>query len=109
MATPMKVEPRGLPTPRRRFDSVEEGVVAISRRVWGWVGGRIAGGVFWEWRVLFEFVIAVAVLRRKSWVTAIPIEAKAREVRIHARKVRSVVWLVVGFDMRCSVGIPRAK
>ena len=29
------------------------------------------------------------VLRRKSWVTAMPIEAKAREVRSQARKVRS--------------------
>lgn len=31
-----------------------------------------------------------ALFRRKSCVTAIPIEAKAREVRIQARKVRSV-------------------
>ena len=30
------------------------------------------------------------VLRRKSWVMAMPMEAKAREVRSHARKVRSV-------------------
>ena len=31
-----------------------------------------------------------ALFRRKSCVTAMPIEAKAREVRIQARKVRSV-------------------
>lgn len=30
------------------------------------------------------------VLRRKSWVTAMPMEAKEREVRSQARKVRSV-------------------
>jgi len=29
------------------------------------------------------------VLRRKSWVTAMPMEAKEREVRSQARKVRS--------------------
>lgn len=32
----------------------------------------------------------MVVLRRKSWVMAIPMEAKAREVRSQARKVRSV-------------------
>lgn len=31
----------------------------------------------------------IAVLRRKSWVIAMPIEANAREVRSQARKVRS--------------------
>ena len=31
------------------------------------------------------------VLRRKSWVTAMPIEAKEREVRSQARKVRSAL------------------
>jgi len=31
----------------------------------------------------------MAVLRRKSCVTAMPMEAKAREVRSQARKVRS--------------------
>ena len=36
------------------------------------------------------FVFEDALFRRKSCVTAIPIEAKAREVRIQARKVRSV-------------------
>lgn len=35
------------------------------------------------------FVFEEALFRRKSCVTAIPIEAKAREVRIQARKVRS--------------------
>lgn len=36
------------------------------------------------------FVFEEALFRRKSCVTAIPIEAKAREVRIQARNVRSV-------------------
>jgi len=31
----------------------------------------------------------MVVLSRKSWVTAIPMEAKAREVRSQARKVLS--------------------
>ena len=31
----------------------------------------------------------IVVFKRKSWVTAIPIEANAREVRSQARKVRS--------------------
>lgn len=34
-------------------------------------------------------VFVEALFRRKSCVTAMPIEAKAREVRIQARKVRS--------------------
>jgi hypothetical protein len=33
------------------------------------------------------------VLRRKSWVMAMPMEAKEREVRSQARKVRSVYGL----------------
>lgn len=32
---------------------------------------------------------AIVVLRRKSCVTAMPIDANEREVRSHARKVRS--------------------
>jgi hypothetical protein len=32
----------------------------------------------------------MVVLRRKSWVTAMPMLAKEREVRTQARKVRSV-------------------
>ena len=31
----------------------------------------------------------MVVFRRKSWVIAMPMEAKAREVRSQARKVRS--------------------
>lgn len=41
-----------------------------------------AGSKYWAF--VFE-----ALFRRKSCVTAMPIEAKAREVRIQARKVRS--------------------
>lgn len=37
------------------------------------------------------------VLRRKSWVTAIPMEANAREVRSQARNVRSRVKVSVSF------------
>ena len=37
------------------------------------------------------------VLRRKSWVTAMPIEAKERDVRSQARKVRSV-WDTRQYD-----------
>lgn len=103
MATPMNVEPRGLPTLRRRLDSVGEFGMARSRRVWETVGGRIAGGV------LLESVAAVGVLRRKSWVTAMPIEAKAREVRIQAKKVRSVGWSVVRCYIIFSSGIPNAR
>lgn len=60
---PRKVAPRGLPSWRM---------------------------VRWSWSGSFS---EREVLRRKSWVTAMPIEAKARDVRSHARKVRSV-WVV---------------
>lgn len=36
---------------------------------------------------------ASEVLRRKSWVTAMPMDAKARDVRSHARNVRSAIVL----------------
>lgn len=38
------------------------------------------------------------LVRRKSWVTAIPIEAKASEVRSHARNVRSTNANPVSMD-----------
>lgn len=60
------VAPRGLPT-WRSF----------------WVGELPLGELGGLWEEKF-------VLRRKSCVTAIPIEAKEREVRSQARKVRSV-------------------
>lgn len=60
----------------------------MSRRVCGSFGGRIAGASIWEWPKLV-FVVGVVTFNRKSCVTAIPMEAKAREVRIHARNVRS--------------------
>jgi hypothetical protein len=37
-----------------------------------------------------ECVDADVVLRRKSWVMAMPMEAKARDVRSQAKNVRSV-------------------
>lgn len=70
-----KVAPRGLPTWRRRA-----------------AGETCGEGEFDEsgWREEF---------RRKSWVTAMPIEAKEREVRSQARKVRSVILVLVGVDI----------
>lgn len=38
--------------------------------------------------------VAMDVLSRKSWVTAMPMLAKESEVRSQARKVRSEGWLV---------------
>lgn len=40
--------------------------------------------------VASPFDDAIVVLRRKSWVTAMPILAKDSDVRSQARKVRSV-------------------
>jgi hypothetical protein len=56
----MKVEPRGLPT---------------WWRCWFGCGGLLPP--------------IMEVLRRNSWVIAMPMLAKEREVRSHARKVRS--------------------
>ena len=61
MAMARKVDPSGLPTPRNRS-------TPSSR-----------GGATWE----------TVVLSRKSCVTAMPIDAKARDVRNQARNVRS--------------------
>ena len=66
MATARKVAPSGLPMCRRR--------IWPSVSVWSGMSGR------WE-RV---------VLRRKSCVMAMPMEAKASEVRSQARNVRSM-------------------
>ena len=60
MEMPRKVAPRGLPS------------------CFIWAAGALAPSPLME------------VLRRKSWVTAMPMAAKAREVRSQARKVRSV-------------------
>lgn len=56
----MKVAPSGLPTLRSWLRA-------------GWLGSTFP----------------IDVLRRKSWVMAMPIEANDNEVRSHARKVRS--------------------
>jgi hypothetical protein len=82
----MKVAPRGLPTWRRRAWGVSR-VVGEDERVDGVDG--VDGELWWEVRVVF---------RRKSWVIAMPMEAKERDVRSQARKVRSVIvilWLVI--------------
>ena len=60
----INVAPSGFPTWRRR-EAEEEGEDGLEG-----LGARV-------------------VLRRKSWVIAMPIEAKEREVRSQARKVRS--------------------
>ena len=59
----MNVEPRGFPT---------------FRRLWSAVCPDAVSGV-----------LANVVLRRNSWVMAMPMLAKARDVRSQARKVRS--------------------
>lgn len=68
MEMAMKVAPRGLPT---------------WRRAW-WEEGEGEGLLGEEWEEGRE------ELRRKSWVIAMPMEAKEREVRSQARKVRSL-------------------
>lgn len=88
IATPMNVEPNGFPTLRRRLESCAGFEVSMSRRVFGSFGGRIEGGPIWECPKL-DFVVGTVTFRRKSWVTAIPMDAKARDVRIQARNVRS--------------------
>lgn len=64
MAIPKNVAPNGLPTWRKRY--VLSGFVDV--------------------RPLRSEMV---VFRRKSWVMAIPIEAKASEVRSQAKNVRS--------------------
>jgi hypothetical protein len=90
MAMPMKVAPRGLPMLRswvslllaekrkrsRRFDE------ACSET--GTEGGRMEGS-----EDAAVAVLEMELFRRKSWVTAMPMEAKARDVRSQARNVRS--------------------
>lgn len=70
MEIPMKVAPMGLPSARRCKCVPVLGSPSL----------------------LDGSSLAKEVLRRKSWVTAIPIEANAREVRSQARKVRSIVY-----------------
>ena len=69
---PMKVAPSGFPTCRNR--------------AWG-------VSVSEEEEDEFGVEPDIVVLRRKSWVTAMPMEAKERDVRSQARKVRSMPWL----------------
>lgn len=49
------------------------------------------------------------VFKRKSCVIAMPIEAKEREVRSHARKVRSVAQIRSSIWNRRNVSVPRAR
>lgn len=73
MLIAMKVAPRGLPTCRKRACGVWDCC---------WRGEE-------DWWEGFEWGLVMEVFNRKSWVTAMPIEAKEREVRSQARKVRS--------------------
>ena len=61
---PKNVAPRGLPTERSLVDAEGDCIASGSEG-------------------------AIDVLRRNSWVTAIPMLAKESEVRSHARNVRS--------------------
>jgi hypothetical protein len=75
MEMAMKVAPRGFPIWRRCVDwEAEDGE-----------DGDEEGG-----EEMVEF-------KRKSWVIAMPIEAKEREVRSQARKVRSKGGVSVSF------------
>ena len=69
VATPMNVAPRGLPIPRSCLVLGKESFVDISS-------------------VLAE------LLSRKSWLMAIPIDAKVNEVRNQAKNVLSVYMQV---------------
>jgi hypothetical protein len=77
-ADAMKVAPRGLPRCRNR---------ACGLRIESKVGSV-------EARCLL-CVFERDVFRRKSWVIAMPIEAKEREVRSQARKVRSITYISI--------------
>lgn len=79
MLMPMNVAPSGLP--RWRSLACGESAVVSIVRCDGCDGG------FWCFCGLES-----DVLRRKSWVIAMPMEAKEREVRSQARKVRSTSW-----------------
>jgi hypothetical protein len=90
MAMAMKVAPRGLPMlrswvslllaeTRKRSSRLDE---ACSET--GTEGGRMEAS---EDAVVV--VLEMELFRRKSWVTAMPMEAKARDVRSQARNVRS--------------------
>lgn len=70
----MNVAPRGFPTSRSRVAAMASGLEKKS-------------GLLWD--EVLEPDGAMVVLRRNSCVIAMPIEAKANDVRNHARKVRS--------------------
>ena len=89
MARPMNVAPSGFPTfPRRALDPSasaerDKSSLALAGSIWrrSSKGFRADAGVD---------SCSIDLFRRKSWVTAIPIDAKAREVRSQARNVRSI-------------------
>lgn len=86
IATPIKVVPNGLP----RFRSRSE--VSVIRMIGGpllsYTGDR-KEETPWGVSSKPSAVCVVVLLKRKSCVTAIPMDAKANEVRSHARNVRS--------------------
>ena len=71
--------PSGFPTARNWSDDEE---------MWVRVLAGFAGSAGCK---VLALVLALLLFRRKSWVIAMPIEAKAREVRSQARKVRSSI------------------
>ena len=85
--TPKNVAPSGLPTWRSLWVSKPEMSVGATSCSSSDSGCSVSEDACMEsggWLRCSE------VLRRKSWVTATPMEAKEREVRSQARKVRSV-------------------
>jgi hypothetical protein len=102
MAMAMKVAPSGLPTLRRRVSlgplllSVAEGVRRRSSRSEDeepWSMGRVGFMLELEFgesdEVWWLTLGVMELLRRNSWVTAMPMDAKASDVRSQARNVRS--------------------
>lgn len=77
MAIPTNVVPSGLPMSRRRAEPRDSWILKSEND-----GDVRAGKTVGLSMILDE-------LRRKSWVTAIPMDAKANDVLSHARNVRS--------------------
>jgi hypothetical protein len=85
MDIPMKVAPSGLPRWRSLWRLWRWGPVVVSEEEdEGLEEGLLEEGLEEE-----EVSGRRDELRRKSWVIAMPMEAKEREVRSQARKVRS--------------------
>lgn len=84
MAIPINVVPSGFPMLWRREYEVDEADVVGLRTEVDKRGGK-------EFGLTLSTAPVPPELKRKSWVTAIPIDAKANEVLSQAKKVLSVV------------------